>query len=146
MDQYRRNKDPFWIDCSPDSLKKNAWDNRSTCWNMDVREDVNEWPLQKLFKAMVSLSYHVMNQNKDANALILFDSPIFNTMAERWTSAETGGSIRLVNGRISIVASGIKDTVFQTWLREHQLRIKTNKLQSNTMNNDHHHQRGQAGS
>jgi len=133
MSNYRRNGDPYWVDCSEPSLKLNAWDNVTPYWNKDVREDINEWPLQKVFKVLCSFSHCLVNKSPETPAVAMFDSYIFSTLAERWTSLQVGGSIRIVNKMISISGSGVKDPDFKNWLVQHELKKRTRNLPSNTM-------------
>lgn len=125
----RRRTDPYYLDCSPATLSLNAWNNTTQFWSKDQNEDVTKWPLQKVFRALCSLSHHFVNSNDKNPAVMLFDSYIFDRLAERWTSVEVGGSIRIVNNRVSIGVNGVHDKDFLKWVSDHEAKKKQRQLQ-----------------
>ena len=116
------SNDNEFVDCSPRSLTHNTWNNMTQFWNGDPDQDVDKWPLVKVFKAMRAIAHHYVNSDKESPASMLFDSYMFDRMSVRWTSTEVGGCIRLVNKRASIDAKGVHDETFQKWFKQDEKR------------------------
>jgi hypothetical protein len=142
MNNKRREPNPNYLDCSPEALKRNAWDNLTEFWSEDSREDITKWPLSKVYKALCSLAHYFVNSNKNTPALMMFDSYIFDRLAERWTSHEVGGSIHIANNNINIGSYKVKDPAFKQWLIERNAQKKAksiNQLSNTARIHDHSH-------
>ena len=136
--KQRKGDDPNWVDISFDAISWNAWENTTQYWNNDRNDNVDLWALQKVFRVMCSMSHFVVNQNESMPAIVLFDSSMFSRLAERWTSREVGGSIRIVEKRISIGWFGVKDKEFVEWAKLADERAKRRKKRiSNSVKKDH---------